>query len=108
MGNLAVYSSIFANEDVKNRIINIYNNDGPGFKDEITETKEYNEMIHKVETLAELKHHWFSNTKILLNSYKSIDAEDKKMILETLSTLFKIVKDNLLEESPMQKIKDNN
>lgn len=197
-GNLAVYSSIFANEDVKNRIINIYNNDGPGFKDEITETKEYNEMIDKVdtyipqdsvfgrllnyadkytvvkstqkgimqhdiyswqllgskficlkevtngskfidksitdwlaqidintreqvidiifqvinttkvETLAELKHHWFSNAKILLNSYKSIDAEDKKMILETLSTLFKIVKDNLLEESPMQKIKDKN
>ena len=29
-GNLAVYASIFAKSDVKNRIINIYNNDGPG------------------------------------------------------------------------------
>ena len=187
-GNLAVYASIFANDNIKNRIINIYNNDGPGFNDEIIKTEEYKDMIKKVETyipqdsifgrllnyadkytvvksiqkgimqhdlyswqllgkefvslkevtngskfidksikywleqidmntreqvidiifqvinttkvdtLTELKNHWFSNVKIILNSYKLVDSENKKMILETLSALFKIVKDNFLEE----------
>ena len=49
-GNLAVYASIFANEEVKNRIINIYNNDGPGFRDDIINTKNYKEMLARVHT----------------------------------------------------------
>lgn len=49
------------------------------------------------ETLSDLKTHWFANAKILINSYKLIDPESKKMILETLSALLKIAKDNLLE-----------
>ena len=159
--------------EFKSRIINIYNNDGPGFNDEIIKTKEYKEMIKKVETyipqdsvfgrllnyadkytvvksiqkgimqhdlyswqllgkefvslkevtdgskfidksikywleqidmntreqvidiifqvinttkvdtLSELKNHWFSNTKIILNSYKQVDSENKKMVMET-------------------------
>ena len=39
-GNLAVYAAMFTNSKVKKRIINIYNNDGPGFDDEIIKTKE--------------------------------------------------------------------
>ena len=187
-GNLAVYASIFANQEVRNRIINIYNNDGPGFNDEIIKMQEYKEMIEKVntyipqdsifgrllnheekytvvkstergvmqhdlyswqllgkqfvylkevtngskfidksikdwleqieiekreqvidiifqiinqteaETLSDIKTHWFLNAKTLLNSYKHVDAENKRMILETLSALFKIVKDNFFEE----------
>ncbi len=49
-GNLAVYSSIFCNSEIKDRIINIYNNDGPGFSDKITETAEYKDIINKVHT----------------------------------------------------------
>ena len=48
-GNLAVYAATFCNEDLKNRIIEIYNNDGPGFFDSIINTKEYQsiaDMIH--------------------------------------------------------------
>lgn len=194
-GNLAVYASIFANQEVKNRIINIYNNDGPGFNDEIIETQEYKEMIEKVNTyipqdsifgrllnheekytvvkstergvmqhdlyswqllgkqfvylkevtngskfidksikdwleqieiekreqvidiifqiinqteaatLSDIKTHWFLNAKTLLNSYKHVDAESKRMILETLSALFKIVKDNFFEEHSITKLK---
>ena len=33
-GNLAVYAAVFADEEVKTRIINVYNNDGPGFADD--------------------------------------------------------------------------
>ena len=186
-GNLAVYAAVFANKFTKDRILSVYNDDGPGFNDDIIESLEYKEMIEKVntyipqdsifgrllnheekykvvrsiqkgvmqhdiyswqllgnklecleevtdgskfidksitnwlqqvdmdtreqvidivfqvinttkvETLAELKKHWFSNARTLLNSYKLIDAESKKMIMETLSALFKIVKDNWIE-----------
>lgn len=49
-GNLAVYASIFADEKIKDRIINIYNNDGPGFGDDIINIPEYKKMIEKVHT----------------------------------------------------------
>lgn len=196
-GNLAVYAAVFANESVKDRIINVYNNDGPGFNDEIIESKEYKEMIKKVntyipqdsifgrllnheekytviksirrgvmqhdlyswqllgkefvclqevtngskfidksikdwlsqidmerreqvidivfqvinttnvETFSDLKAHWFLNAKILFNSYKLVDDESKKMILETLSALFKIAKDNFFEERSKPKERIN-
>lgn len=49
-GNLAVYASTFASENTKNRIREIYNEDGPGFDDDITCTEEYKTMITKVHT----------------------------------------------------------
>ena len=49
-GNLAVYASIFANNKIQKRIINVYNNDGPGFNEDITNTEEYKNMINKVTT----------------------------------------------------------
>lgn len=49
-GNLAVYAAMFTNSKVKKRIINIYNNDGPGFDDEIIKTKEYKKILPKVHT----------------------------------------------------------
>lgn len=49
-GNLAVYAAIFANKDIKNRIIKVYNNDGPGFNEDIIRTKEYKEMLKKIHT----------------------------------------------------------
>ncbi len=49
-GNLAVYASIFANSEVKSRIINVYNDDGPGFHEDIINTEEYKNAIEKVIT----------------------------------------------------------
>ena len=49
-GNIAIYASAFAKQEVKDRIINVYNNDGPGFCDDVIETPEYKEMIEKVHT----------------------------------------------------------
>ena len=194
-GNLAVYSAIFVNEDIKNRIIKIYNNDAPGFNDEIIETKEYKDIIKKVDTyipqdsifgrllnhkgkytvvkstqkfvmqhdlyswqvsgnefvylkevtngskfidksikdwldqidmdkreqvidiifqiinkanvknFSDLKGNWFLSARGLLNSYKAIDSESKKMILETLTALLKIAKYNFFEERTKIKLK---
>ncbi len=49
-GNLAIYAATFASEKVKNRIINIYNADGPGFEKEILETEEYQEIINRIHS----------------------------------------------------------
>ena len=49
-GNLAVYSAMFAEKKVIDKIINVYNNDGPGFNDEIVKTDEYKNIINKVHT----------------------------------------------------------
>lgn len=49
-GNLAVYASIFANARVQKRILNVYNDDGPGFHDDIINTEEYKNSIDKVIT----------------------------------------------------------
>lgn len=51
-GNLAVYASMKASKDVKNRIIRVYNNDGPGFQKYILESSEYQEIIPKVKTIV--------------------------------------------------------
>ena len=49
-GNLAIYASSFCKEETKKQIIEIYNNDGPGFLDNVIEDKKYNEIINKVHT----------------------------------------------------------
>ena len=49
-GNLALYAAIFADEEIKKRILKVYNNDGPGFNKDIVNSKEYKETIGKVIT----------------------------------------------------------
>lgn len=49
-GNIAVYASIFVSDNIKDRIINVYNNDGPGFCEDVIESAEYQEIIKKVHT----------------------------------------------------------
>ena len=51
-GNLAVYASMKASKSIKNRIVQIYNNDGPGFRKHILESSEYQEIIPKVRTIV--------------------------------------------------------
>ena len=47
-GNFAIYASAFCNDKVKKRITKVYNNDGPGFRDEIIDTEEYKQITHKI------------------------------------------------------------
>ena len=190
-GNLAVYAATFANKSVKNRIINVYNNDGPGFMEEITDTKEYKEVINKVHTyipqssvigrllnheekytivqsiqkglmqhdlyswqlegkklaslaevtngsqfidktikewlkeiepkqreividaifeiinttdansFKEIKEKLFTDIRLMLKKYQSLDDESKKMIMEFFQTLIKIAKNTAKEEIPV-------
>lgn len=49
-GNVAVYSGIFCNHKIKNRIIEITNADGPGFDSLVIKTKEYSQILNRIHT----------------------------------------------------------
>lgn len=51
-GNMAMYSASFCNQSCRDRIIGIYNNDGPGFFDEVLDSKGYQEILDKVYTFV--------------------------------------------------------
>lgn len=50
-GNLAVYSVVGLDEYYRDRVVEIYNNDGPGFTEEILETLAYKATVKKVKKL---------------------------------------------------------
>ncbi|MBP3603077.1 MAG: DUF2974 domain-containing protein [Lachnospiraceae bacterium] len=47
-GNLAVYAAMNCAEEIRKRLICVYNNDGPGFRPEILEAGCYDEIADKV------------------------------------------------------------
>ncbi len=49
-GNLAIYAAAFCNPEVQDRIIKVYNNDGPGFCEKVVNSDEYKRIIKKVHT----------------------------------------------------------
>lgn len=49
-GNLAIYSSIFCKETVKDAIIEVYNNDGPGLSKEIINSDIYKKSLGKIKS----------------------------------------------------------
>ena len=50
-GNLAVYSSAFAKKKVRDRIVQIFANDAPGFMPGIVQRAEYRSMIPKIRNI---------------------------------------------------------
>ncbi|MBE6549073.1 MAG: DUF2974 domain-containing protein [Ruminococcaceae bacterium] len=51
-GNLAVFSAVRACPQTRERIITVFNNDGPGFTREFVESIEYTDMLPKIRTLV--------------------------------------------------------
>ena len=51
-GNLAVYASVSASDATKERIVTVFNNDGPGFTREFVESESYTEMLPKIHTVV--------------------------------------------------------
>ena len=50
-GNFAVFAAAFCDQAVKDRIERVYTNDGPGFLEEITESKEYLDILPRVNSV---------------------------------------------------------
>ena len=51
-GNLAVYSAIHAPAGVQRRIRQVYNNDGPGFKESVSELPGYQAVRDRITTIV--------------------------------------------------------
>jgi hypothetical protein len=49
-GNLAVYSSVKAMDVIKDKIVLVYNNDGPGFNRSMIDTEQYKRIHDKIRT----------------------------------------------------------
>lgn len=47
-GNLAIYASAFCDAAIRERIVEVYSNDGPGFRKEITGREEYQMLLPKI------------------------------------------------------------
>lgn len=51
-GNLAIYAATYASSDLQNRIIKVFNNDGPGFKEDLLGSAEFKAIEKKVDTFV--------------------------------------------------------
>lgn len=51
-GNLAVYASSFCSEKTRNRILEIYNHDGPGFDSKVIEQSGFKSVRGKIHTFV--------------------------------------------------------
>jgi len=51
-GNLAVYSSAFCDPAVQERLVRIYNNDGPGFHEEVLDDPGFSAILGRVNTFV--------------------------------------------------------
>lgn len=50
-GNFAMFAAAFCDDAVKERILKVYNNDGPGFREEIVRTAAYRELLPKITNI---------------------------------------------------------
>ena len=51
-GNFAMYAAAFCEAEYKERIVQVYNNDGPGFREEVIQSPEFHEILPKISTVA--------------------------------------------------------
>lgn len=81
-GNLAVYASVKCMPEIREKIIHVYSNDGPGFNREMIESEEYRRMLPKISTILPessivgmlLEHH--ENFKVVKSSNNGIQQHD--------------------------------
>ena len=50
-GNLAIYAAVKAEGSTKDKIVRVYNNDGPGFEREFLSSPEYEEMEDRISVI---------------------------------------------------------
>lgn len=51
-GNLAIYAAVMCCEELRERIIAVYNNDGPGFLESMLENEAYREVEERITTIV--------------------------------------------------------
>lgn len=51
-GNLAIYAAVKCQEEIKDKILKVYNNDGPGFNKEMMMSSDYQNMLERIKTIV--------------------------------------------------------
>ena len=51
-GNLAIYAAVNCKDEIRTRILKVYNNDGPGFNKEMITSSNYQKMLNRIETIV--------------------------------------------------------
>lgn len=51
-GNLAVYAAAFCRKDIQDRIVSVYNFDGPGFDEKVLNTEQYHSISERTSTFV--------------------------------------------------------
>ncbi len=75
-GNFAIFASSFCLDSIQERIINVYSNDGPGFRQEVVNAPGYNRILPKIIALApdETLISSIQNNKL---KYKYVKSDEK-------------------------------
>ncbi len=50
-GNLAVYAAVNCEPEIQKRIVDVYSNDGPGFRQEVVESEKYQKILPRIKTI---------------------------------------------------------
>jgi len=92
-GNLAVYSAVKCSHAVKMKIVEVYNNDGPGFDSKMLNSEDYRQMLGRIHTIVPqssivgmlLEH---EEEYIVVQSYMSILMQHELYSWEVLGSSF--------------------
>lgn len=81
-GNLAIYSAVKCAQAVQDRIVGVYNNDGPGFLNDLSATAEHRRIAERIHTVVPqssvvgmlLEHE--KNVQVVHSTYEGIMQHD--------------------------------
>ena len=81
-GNLAIYSAVKCTETVQDRIVGVYNNDGPGFLSDLSATAAHRRIADRIRTVVPqssvvgmlLEHE--KNVQVVHSTYEGIMQHD--------------------------------
>ena len=81
-GNLAIYSAVKCAPEVQQRIVGVYNNDGPGFLNDLSATVEHQRIAERIHTVVPqssvvgmlLEHE--KNVQVVHSTYEGIMQHD--------------------------------
>lgn len=80
-GNFAIYASAFCSSEVRDKILEVYSCDGPGFRKEIMDTDEYKAVLPKVRSIvpatsvigmllaSEVSHEYIKSSSVGINQH---------------------------------------
>jgi hypothetical protein len=104
-GNLAVYAAVMCRPSIKQRILSVYNNDGPGFDEKMIKSDAYQQMRERMVTIVPqssivgmlLEH---EEEYIVVQSYMSLLVQHEAFSWEVLGDGF-VKGENLEKKSEL-------